>query len=49
MIKVLKRNKWDMEFAKAIIDSYNEVSKLRRDVNIMYYMLIYSFHKDIGG
>lgn len=28
MIKVLKRVDWDLEFAKAIIDSYNEVSKL---------------------
>ena len=31
MTKVLKRVNWDMDFAKAIIDSYNEVSKLRED------------------
>lgn len=31
MTKVLKRVNWDMEFAKAIIDSYNEVSPLRED------------------
>ena len=28
MIKVLKRVDWDLEFAKAIIDSYNEIAKL---------------------
>ncbi|NKF06423.1 CotS family spore coat protein [Clostridium gasigenes] len=31
MTKVLKRVNWDMNFAKAIIDSYNEVSELRED------------------
>lgn len=31
MTKVLKRVNWDMDFAKAIIDSYNEVSTLRED------------------
>ncbi|MEG2867667.1 MAG: CotS family spore coat protein [Terrisporobacter sp.] len=31
MTKVLKRVNWNMEFAKAIIDSYNEVSPLRED------------------
>ena len=37
----------EFEFAKAIIDSYNEVSELE-ERNIMYYMHIYNFHKDIG-
>ena len=31
MTKVLKRVNWDMNFAKAIIDSYNEVSEIRED------------------
>ncbi|WP_027632645.1 CotS family spore coat protein [Clostridium hydrogeniformans] len=31
MIKVLKRNNWDLEFAKKILDGYNEVSKLRKE------------------
>lgn len=31
MTKVLKRVNWDMDFAKAIIDSYNAVSPLRED------------------
>ncbi|MBN1037487.1 MULTISPECIES: CotS family spore coat protein [unclassified Clostridium] len=31
MIKVLKRVDWNIDFAKAIIESYNSVSKLRDD------------------
>ena len=31
MTKVLKRVNWNMDYAKAIIDSYNEVSKIRED------------------
>lgn len=31
MTKVLKRVNWDMDFAKAIIDSYNAISPLRED------------------
>ncbi|MBN1044170.1 CotS family spore coat protein [Clostridium botulinum] len=31
MIKVLKRVDWNIDFAKAIIESYNSVSKLRED------------------
>ena len=40
MIKVLKRNKWNIEFAKAIIDSYNEVSNLEEcEYNVLYAYL----------
>ena len=40
MIKVLKRNKWDMSFAKAIIDAYNEVSNLEEcEYNVLYAYL----------
>ena len=40
MIKVLKRNKWDMTFAKAIIDAYNEVSNLEEcEYNVLYAYL----------
>ncbi len=39
MIKVLKRVDWNMEFAKAIIDSYNSVDSLLEEE----YRLIFSF------
>ncbi|ATD55956.1 CotS family spore coat protein [Clostridium chauvoei] len=39
MIKVLKRVDWDIEFAKAIIDSYNEVYPLREEE----YKVLYAF------
>ena len=40
MIKVLKSNKWDWSFAKAIIDSYNEVSNLEEcEYNVLYAYL----------
>lgn len=39
MTKVLKRVNWDMDFAKAIIDSYNEVSPLREDE----YKVLYAY------
>ena len=40
MIKVLKRNRWDIVFAKAIIDAYNEVSQLKEcEYNVLYAYL----------
>lgn len=39
MIKVLKRRSWDIEIAKLIIDSYNEVSPLMDDE----YRVIFAF------
>lgn len=39
MVKVLKRNGWSIEYAKAILDSYNEVSTLEEDE----YRLIFAF------
>lgn len=39
MIKVLKRVDWNLEYAKAIIDSYNNVSKLRDDE----YKIIFAY------
>ena len=39
MIKVLKRVDWNIEFAKAIIDSYNEVYPLREEE----YKVLYAF------
>ena len=39
MIKVLKRNKWNIEFANAIIEAYNEVSALDESE----YRVLYAF------
>lgn len=40
MIKVLKRVEWNIEFAKAIIDSYNEVSPLMEcEYKVLYAYL----------
>lgn len=39
MVKVLKRNGWNIDYAKAILDSYNEVSPLEEDE----YRLIFAF------
>ncbi len=39
MIKVLKRVDWNIDFAKAIIESYNSVSKLRDDE----YKVLYAY------
>ncbi|AYE34712.1 CotS family spore coat protein [Clostridium septicum] len=39
MIKVLKRVDWNIEFAKAIIDSYNDVYPLSKDE----YKVLYAF------
>ena len=39
MIKVLKRNDWNIEFAQLIIDSYNEVDTLKEEE----YMVLYAF------
>jgi len=39
MIKVLKRNDWDIEFAKLIIDAYNEVSPLKEEE----YRVLFAF------
>lgn len=39
MTKVLKRVDWNMDFAKAIIESYNSVSKLRDDE----YKVLYAY------
>ncbi|MBP2032356.1 spore coat-associated protein S [Clostridium algifaecis] len=39
MIKVLKRVNWDINYAKLIIDSYNEVSELKEEE----YMVLFAF------
>jgi len=39
MIKVLKRVDWDMNYARAIIDSYNSVSKLNNEE----YKVLYAY------
>ncbi|MDP4143475.1 MAG: CotS family spore coat protein [Bacillota bacterium] len=39
MIKVLKRNDWNVNYAKLILDSYNEVSHLAEEE----YRVLYSF------
>ncbi len=39
MIKVLKRCDWNLEYAKAIISSYNKVSEIREDE----YKVLYAF------
>ena len=40
MIKVLKRNNWNIDFANAIIESYNKVSKLDEcEYNVLYAYL----------
>lgn len=40
MIKVLKRVNWDMEFAKAIIEAYNEVSPIMdKEYKVLYAYL----------
>ena len=39
MIKVLKRNDWDIELAELIIDSYNEVSPLKQEE----YKVLFAF------
>ncbi len=39
MIKVLKRRQWDIDIAKLIIDSYNDIDPLREDE----YMVLYGF------
>ena len=40
MIKVLKRNNWNIDFADAIIDSYNSISKLDEcEYNVLYAYL----------
>ena len=39
MVKVLKRNGWNIDYAKAILDSYNEISPLEEDE----YRLIFAF------
>ncbi len=42
MIKVLKRCNWNLDFAIAIIESYNEVSKLREDeYQVLYAYLLF--------
>ena len=39
MIKVLKRNKWNMDFAKLIIDSYNEIDVIKEEE----YRVLFSY------
>jgi len=39
MIKVLKRNDWNIEFAQLIIDAYNEVNTLKEEE----YKVLYAF------
>ena len=39
MIKVLKRVDWDINFAKAIIESYNSVSPLSKEE----YQVLYAY------
>ena len=39
MVKVLKRVKWDLEYAKLIIDAYNEVDIIKEDE----YRVLYSY------
>jgi CotS family spore coat protein len=42
MIKVLKRMDWDIEYAKLIIDSYNEISPLREDeFRVLFAFLLF--------
>ncbi len=39
MIKVLKRVNWSMDYAKLILDSYNEVSQLKEEE----YAVLFAF------
>jgi len=39
MIKVLKRVNWNIDYAKLIIDSYNEVSELKEEE----YTVLFAF------
>lgn len=42
MKKVLKKNKWNIKYAKAIIDSYNEVSPLKEEeYEVLYAYLLF--------
>lgn len=42
MTKVLKRNDWKIEFAKLIINSYNQISEISRDeIRVIYSFLIF--------
>ena len=42
MIKVLKRVEWSMDFATAIIDSYNSVSALKpEEYKVLYVFLLF--------
>lgn len=42
MIKVLKRNDWDFEFAKLIIDSYNSVFPLKEEeYKVLFAFLVF--------
>jgi CotS family spore coat protein len=42
MTKVLKRNDWKIEYAKLIINSYNEISEINQDeIRVIYSFLVF--------